>query len=170
MSNAYHDGMAELILVRHAKSDWSDPSLRDHDRPLNGRGRKNAPEMADRLASTRVRVDLILSSTAVRARTTAEAFAEALGAPLELVSELYLASGNTLLGTARLAATRHDLETIMVVAHDPGITDLANDLSDGGIQHMPTAAVARFKLAGGWDTQECIVDTWDYDTVRGIAD
>lgn len=158
--------MAELILVRHAKSDWSDPSLRDHDRPLNGRGRKNAPEMADRLASTRVRVDLILSSTAVRARTTAEAFAEALGAPLELVSELYLASGNTLLGTARLAATRHDLETIMVVAHDPGITELANELSSGGVHHMPTAAVARFQFAGAWDARELVVESWDFDTVR----
>lgn len=158
--------MAELILVRHAKSDWSDPSLRDHDRALSGRGRKNAPEMADRLASTGVVVDIILSSTAVRARTTAEAFAEALGAPLELVSELYLALGNTLLGTARLAATRHDLETIMVVAHDPGITDLANELSSGGVHHMPTAAVARFQFAGAWDARELVVESWDFDTVR----
>lgn len=158
--------MAELVLVRHAKSDWGDPSLRDHDRPLNGRGRKNAPDMADRLAATGVSVDLILSSTAVRARTTAQAFAEALDAPLELIPELYLASGSTLLGAARLAATRNGFETIMVVAHNPGITDLANELSGGGIHHMPTAAVARFELAGGWGAQELIVDAWNYDTVR----
>ena len=70
--------MVELVLVRHAKSDWGDPGLPDHERPLNARGTANAPMMARRLADTGITVDRIVSSTAVRARTTAAAFGAAL--------------------------------------------------------------------------------------------
>ncbi|MEZ5085116.1 MAG: histidine phosphatase family protein [Tessaracoccus sp.] len=81
--------MITLILVRHAKSDWSNPMLSDHDRPLNARGTRNAPMMAKRLADTGVDVQRILSSTALRARSTAAAFSAELGVPVELDEDLY---------------------------------------------------------------------------------
>lgn len=145
--------MIELILVRHAKSDWGDPELADHDRPLNPRGQRNAPMIAERLAQSGVEVERIISSTAVRARTTAEYFAAALGAEVELDHELYLASAETLLAKATAAGT----STVLLVAHDPGLSDLAARLSDGGIEHMPTCAVARFTMG---------TDSWTLDTPR----
>lgn len=138
-----HQELSELVLVRHAKSDWGDPSLRDHDRPLNARGTRDAPVMAQRFAALGHPVDVILSSTATRARRTAEAFAAALGLEVTLDPELYLASAERLLAKA----TASGAHAVLLVAHNPGITDLAYRLSDGGIAHMPTCAVARFVWA-----------------------
>lgn len=156
--------MRTLVLVRHAKSDWGRPDLEDHDRPLNDRGRADAPRMAKRLAAGGIRLDVILASTAVRAHTTAQAFAAELGAPLRTDPELYGASASVLLQTA--AAERSP--AVMVVAHDPGMTVLAERLSGGGIGHMPTCAVARFT----WETDDWDVATatdpaaWEFDSPR----
>lgn len=144
-----HDELSELVLVRHAKSDWGDPSLRDHDRPLNARGTRDAPVMAQRFAALGHPVDVILSSTATRARRTAEAFAAALGLEFTLDPELYLASAERLLAKA----TASGAHAVLLVAHNPGITDLAYRLSDGGIAHMPTCAVARFVWAEEQSTE-----------------
>ena len=160
--------MVELVLVRHAKSDWGDPGLPDHERPLNARGAANAPMMARRLADTGITVDRIVSSTAVRARTTAAAFGAALGCEVELEPHLYDSSANTLLEAAVAAGTEARAHTIMLVAHNPGITDLASRLSTGGIEHMPTCAVARFVWATD-DWNEAVTrspDSWSLDTVR----
>jgi len=160
--------MVELVLVRHAKSDWGDPGLPDHERPLNARGTANAPVMARRLADTGITVDRIVSSTAVRARTTAAAFGAALGCEVELEPHLYDSSANTLLEAAVAAGTEARAHTIMLVAHNPGITDLASRLSAGGIEHMPTCAVARFVWATD-DWNEAVTrspDSWSLDTVR----
>lgn len=160
--------MVELVLVRHAKSDWGDPGLPDHERPLNARGTANAPMMARRLVDTGIAVDRIVSSTAVRARTTAAAFGAALGCEVELAPHLYDSSANTLLEAAVAAGTAGRAHTIMLVAHNPGITDLASRLSTGGIDHMPTCAVVRF----GWATDDWreaatrSPDSWSLDTVR----
>lgn len=139
--------MITLILVRHAKSDWSNPMLSDHDRPLNARGTRNAPMMAKRLADTGVDVQRILSSTALRARSTAAAFSAELGVPVELDEDLYHAFPRTLLTKAAEAG----VPSVMIVAHDPGLSDLASRLSNGRITHMPTCAVATFT----WQT-----DSW----------
>src|SRR5215207_4241446 len=101
--------MIRLALVRHAKSDWGDPALDDHDRPLNDRGMRDAPRMARQLAESGFRADLILSSTALRARTTAEAFAAELGVAVSLDPELYGAPPRTLLATAAASAARRVL-------------------------------------------------------------
>ncbi len=156
--------MIRLALVRHAKSDWGDPGLDDHDRPLNGRGLRDAPRMAAGLAETGFRPAMILSSTAVRARTTAEFFAEALGVPLELQERLYGASASALMDAA--AASGH--ASVMVVAHDPGMSDFAAQLSGGGILHMPTCAVATFTWGtDDWDVATAIdPDDWTWDTPR----
>lgn len=156
--------MIELILVRHAKSDWGDPGLRDHERTLNERGLRDAPAMAERLATTDTKVERILSSTAVRARTTAAEFGAALDVDVELDPELYAAPADTLLAKAAEAGAR----SVMVVAHSPGISELAAQLSNGGIEHMPTCAVARF----AWDAESWeevagrAADRWELDTPR----
>ncbi|MBN9213466.1 MAG: phosphohistidine phosphatase [Microbacterium sp. SCN 70-200] len=153
--------MTTLVLVRHAKSDWGNPGLDDHDRPLNDRGMRDAPVLAARLADTGLQLGALLSSTALRARTTAGFFAAALGVEAELDEELYGAPASTLL---RTAAAR-GVDAVMVVAHDPGMTVLADRLSGGGIGHMPTCAVATFR----WDTPDWDVatatdpDAWEFD-------
>lgn len=156
--------MIDLVLVRHAKSDWGEPGLADHDRPLNDRGHRDAPAMAARLAATGVRPAVLLSSTALRARTTAFAFGDALGVEVELRAELYGASARTLLATAAASGA----SSVMLVAHDPGMTDLAEELSGGGISHMPTCAVAHFTWdTDDWDVAESIPPTtWDQQTPR----
>ncbi|AZS44320.1 phosphohistidine phosphatase [Microbacterium oleivorans] len=158
--------MITLILVRHAKSDWA-TGQDDHERPLNDRGRRDAPTMARRLAATGVRPARILSSTAVRARTTAQVFAEALGVTVETDEGLYGAAGSRLLD----AAAASGVTDVMVVAHDPGMTVLAERLSDGGIGAMPTCAVATFF----WDTDDWDVATavpparWSIDIPRDVS-
>lgn len=156
--------MIELVLVRHAKSDWGDPALADRDRPLNARGTRDAPVMAGRFAEPGVGVQRLLSSTAVRARTTAEIFGAALGVEVGLDPELYLASAATLLAKAAATST----PSVMLVAHDPGLSDLAARLSDGGIEHLPTCAVARFSWnVASWDEiASRVADSWSLDTPR----
>jgi phosphohistidine phosphatase len=156
--------MIRLALVRHAKSDWGDPSLDDHDRPLNDRGKRDAPRMARRLAETGLRPDVILSSTALRARTTAEAFAAELRIAVSLEPELYGAPAGSLLAVA--AAT--GAASVLVVAHDPGMSVLAGRLSDGRIEHMPTCAVATFAWdEDDWDVIDSVEPAeWTYDTPR----
>lgn len=143
--------MIRLALVRHAKSDWDDPLLDDHDRPLNERGRGDAPRMAERYAASAFRPAVILSSTALRARTTAQAFSAATGVAVTLREQLYGAGATSLLS----AAAESGADAVMIVAHDPGMSMLAAHLSDDGIAHMPTCAVATFT----WDA-----DDWDVAT------
>ncbi|MFT4134945.1 SixA phosphatase family protein [Microbacterium sp.] len=156
--------MTALVLVRHAKSDWGHPRLDDHDRPLNERGLRDAPEMASRLAATGFIPDAILASTALRARTTAGFFGEALGLKPELREELYGAPARTLLA----AAVDSGATSVLIVAHDPGMTVLAGLLSDGGIGHMPTCAVARFTWdADDWEVASAIEPaSWSFDSPR----
>lgn len=145
--------MIRLVLVRHAKSDWGNPALDDHDRPLNDRGIRDAPRMARELAETGFRPEVILSSTALRARTTAEAFAAEFGVAVNLNPELYGAPGRTLLAAAAASGAHQ----VIVVAHDPGMTDLAEQLSGGGIGHMPTCAVATFTWhQDDWDVLDAV--------------
>lgn len=156
--------MTRLALVRHAKSDWGDPTLDDHDRPLADRGRRDGPRMAARLAESGFRPDVILSSTAVRARTTAGFFSKEFGVPVTLEERLYGAGASVLMH----AAAESGAESVMVVAHDPGMSVLAEMLSHGGIAHMPTCAVATFRWdADDWDIATALdPDDWTLDTPR----
>lgn len=154
--------MTTLVLVRHAKSDWGSPALDDHDRPLNARGLRDAPVLARRLAVSGVRPQALLSSTALRARTTAAFFGEALGLEPELDPELYGAPASRILA----AAVARGVDRVAVVAHDPGMTVLAERLSRGGIGHMTTCAVATFVwTSDDWDVAEAIdPDSWTFDS------
>jgi phosphohistidine phosphatase len=156
--------MIRLALVRHAKSDWGDPHLDDHDRPLNERGLRDAPRMARRFADSAFRPDLILSSTAVRARATAAAFGSATGVAVTVQERLYGAPAGLLLS----AAAESGSNAVVVVAHDPGMSMLAAQLSDGGIAHMTTCAVATFTWdADDWEIATAIdPDEWTFDVPR----
>lgn len=153
--------MTTLVLVRHAKSDWGDPRLDDHDRPLNARGLRDAPALARRFVGAGVPVDALLSSTALRARTTAGFFGAALRIAPELDESLYGASASSLLA----AAASRNVSSVMIVAHDPGMTVLADRLSGGGIGHMPTCAVATFRWSTpDWDVATSIDPAgWEFD-------
>ncbi len=156
--------MTTLVLVRHAKSDWGDPGLDDHDRPLNERGLRDAPRMAGRLADTGLQPDAILASTALRAATTAGFFGGVFDLPVEPDEGLYGAPASVLLR----AAVERGVDTVIVVAHDPGMTVLASQLSGGGIGHMPTCAVATFVWdEDDWDVASALDPaSWTFDSPR----
>jgi phosphohistidine phosphatase len=136
--------MKTLFLVRHAKSSWDDPALPDEDRALNDRGRRDAPKMGKRLAKRDVVPDLILSSPARRALTTAKIIAKKLGYKLkniEVDDRLYASTADDLLEVIRKLGDKR--ESVMLFGHNPELTELAHRLS-GEITHMPTCAVAEF--------------------------
>lgn len=142
--------MKKVILLRHAKSSWDDPSLDDHDRPLNGRGQKSAPVIAAWLANRRHLPDRVLCSSSTRTRETVDRMKPELpGLPdPEIDPELYHASPSAM--RERLAQLPAECDTVMVVGHQPGLGALARKLSDGqerrrcrrAYEHFPTAAAA----------------------------
>jgi phosphohistidine phosphatase len=147
-----------LLLLRHAKSAWSDPKLDDHDRPLNGRGERAAKAVADHIAGQGLRPDLILCSTAIRTRQTLAPLIKRLGTPappISLESGLYLASEVALL--ARLQAVADDVPTLLLIGHNDGIGQLAADLAGSGPpealsalrEKYPTGALAVLGLRDG---------------------
>ena len=134
--------MKTLTLVRHAKSSWKDNSLTDRDRPLNKRGRRDAPIMGKRISEAGIRPSLIVCSPAVRAWTTAKAVANEIGYPLEFLQRedsLYLASLDDLLDVVFSQET--GFNSLMVIGHNPGLTTFANYLSPGVTNNVPTAGV-----------------------------
>ena len=137
--------MKTLLVLRHAKSSWNDPALDDHERPLNERGRRDAPRMGELAQEYGLRPDVVISSDAVRARLTAEAVAEAAGYAGEILLDqrLYIASPAEIILVLR--TMREDAETIMIVGHNPGLEELVERLT-GERQDMPTAALAQIGL------------------------
>lgn len=135
--------MKRLTLVRHAKSDWSLPGQNDWDRPLNKRGQRDAPEMARRLRSRKLKPELMLSSPAVRAVSTASVMARELNVPVALIAQderLYLAPPSDMLTVLRELGgeTKH----VMMFGHNPGITEFANRLSASDqIDNLPTCGI-----------------------------
>lgn len=140
--------MKTLLLARHAKSDWAFPHLSDHDRPLNTRGRRDAPAMARRLADDGVELDHIVSSTATRARSTADEYAAAFGITLVEEAQLYAASARSILAIA--AALPEQSSVAMLVGHNPGMSDAVAELTGEFVQ-LPTCAVAECAVdVGSW--------------------
>jgi phosphohistidine phosphatase len=131
-----------LTLLRHAKSSWEDPALGDFDRPLNSRGRRDAPEMGRRLKARGEVPDLIISSPARRALATARMVAREVGMPEQrIIAEpgLYHAGGATILSIVRSLESLAD--HLMLIGHNPGFNDAANSLSEARIDNLPTAAM-----------------------------
>lgn len=157
--------MKTLILVRHAKSSWGDPALADRDRPLNERGLRDVATMGQRLAQRGARPDVLLASPATRALTTAEHLAQALGIKrrdIVLDERLYAAAANELLAVIRALGTAH--ERVMLVAHNPGLSDLAHRFASE-ITHMPTCAVVEltFAVAAWGDIGEAVPTSVVFD-------
>jgi len=144
--------LKELILVRHAKSSWKDPTLSDHERPLNMRGKRDAPEMGERLAASGYDPDLIVTSSAVRALDTARTIAGKLGYLRESIAvegRLFHAGVAELLQVIR--GVDDSVDILMLFGHNPGLTDLANHIGPREILNMPTCAVLHLRFqAGTW--------------------
>ena len=141
--------MKILTLVRHAKSDWKDASLSDKQRPLNRRGKRDAPEMGRRIARHGIRPSLIITSPAVRAWTTAKIIAGEISYPAEFLqreASLYLASLDDLLDA--VVAQDNGFNNLMVVGHNPGMTEFANFLLPGLTNNPPTAGVVSVQFEG----------------------
>ena len=134
--------MKTLTLVRHAKSSWDHPGLADFDRPLNQRGERDAPGIGARLAVAIETLDAIVSSPALRARQTALALAGGVGFPeaeIRFEGGLYGASAAEMTATVR--RFDNDAQTVAIVGHNPGMTDLANRFTGRYIDNIPTAGV-----------------------------
>ncbi|MGO4581723.1 histidine phosphatase family protein [Cupriavidus sp. 2TAF22] len=143
--------MKTLFLVRHAKSSRDDPSLPDRQRPLDDRGRRDASKMGKRLADRGVEPDLLVSSPALRALTTAQLIADKIGykrKDIVVDERIYASSPDKLL--AVICALDNGLDRVMLVGHNPEFTDLAHRLSSTIID-MPTCAVVEFHFdAKAW--------------------
>jgi phosphohistidine phosphatase len=134
--------MKTLTLLRHAKSSWADPTLDDFDRPLNPRGRRDAPEMGRRLKARGDTPDLIISSPARRALATARMVVREIAIPEDRIIEepaLYHASAGKIMSIVRSLESM--AEHLMLVGHNPGFNDFANSLTDTQVDNLPTAAV-----------------------------
>lgn len=139
--------MKTLFLIRHAKSSWENISLNDFDRPLNERGKKNAPKMGEVLAAKKIIPDLIISSPAKRAIKTAQIIADKLGYKKNKIvkaQEIYEADVNTLLSL--ITRINADYNTVMLFGHNPGITEFLNYLTSANIANIPTCGVAQIKF------------------------
>jgi phosphohistidine phosphatase len=137
--------MKTLLLLRHAKSSWKDDSLDDHDRPLNKRGKREAPRMGQLLKEVNLLPDLIVSSSARRARKTAEHVIHASGyrGETRFTGELYDAPPQRLLEF--LAVLPESLERVLVVGHNPGLEELLESLT-GEYRPLSTASLAQVEL------------------------
>ena len=139
--------MKILTIMRHAKSSWKDMSLSDRDRPLNKRGKRDAPEMGRRIQEHGIRPSLIVSSPAKRAWSTAKAVADAINYPREFLQKedaLYLASLDTILDV--IMAQDNGFNNLMLFGHNPGFTDMANFLVPGLTNNLPTAGVVSVEI------------------------
>lgn len=145
--------MKTLYLLRHAKSSWDFPQLSDHDRPLNNRGRTDAPLIGEKLAERNIRPDLMVSSPAVRALTTATLVAKEIGYEVEriaVVERAYHADTEDLLEI--IQETPPKVEELMLVGHNDGLTDLVNQLSPTYIDNVPTTGIVSLSFdTSSWE-------------------
>lgn len=144
--------MKTLLIIRHAKSSWDNSIVNDIDRPLNDRGKRDAPAMAQRLIKTNVRIGLFVSSPAKRARNTAALFIREYGRPekeILFIPELYHASVQTFKETVSALDEKYD--SVALFSHNPGITAFVNTLTSVRLDNMPTCGVfAVTSLAEHW--------------------
>ena len=137
--------MKTLLILRHAKSSWDNPSLNDYDRPLNPRGLKTAPLMGQFALHNKLVPDAIFSSPAIRAIHTAKLFAQWAGYPNEIqtIARFYPGNPNDYVET--LSSEKAESPIVMVVGHNPGLELLLEHLADIK-EHLPTGALAQIQL------------------------
>ena len=154
--------MKSLLILRHAKSSWKDLDLTDHDRPLNKRGKGDAPRMGELLKREHLVPDTIISSSAIRARATAEAVAKASGYKGEIISNSSLYAAEPQAYIDALHGISDDHARALVIGHNPGLEELVEMLTSE-FHVMPTCALAHIKLR---------VQSWvdiDYKTKGRLA-
>lgn len=138
-----------LYLLRHAKSSWAEPSLPDHDRPLAPRGERACALIAEYLRRNEIRPELVLCSSATRTRDTLERIVSALGdTDVSVEDDLYGASASELL--TRLRAIPDAVPSVLLIGHNPGIQELALDLTAASEAEFPTAALATLVVHEPW--------------------
>lgn len=138
----------QLLLVRHGKSDWGNSHLSDFDRPLNPRGQRNAPEMASRILQKDLVPQLLVSSPALRAITTARHFSQVWHKSLDQIKEetaIYEADVNTLLKVVNKLSNKYN--RVAIFGHNPGFTDFANYLSDASIYNIPNCGIVLIEFS-----------------------
>lgn len=139
--------MKTLLLIRHAKSSWENITQTDFDRPLNERGKHDAPLIAKRIHERKIEIDLFMSSPARRAKKTASYFLEEFGAKekkLQLVPSLYEASVDKYYEAVE--NIKDENNSVAIFAHNPGITDFINSLNCYPIFNMPTCGIVAIKI------------------------
>lgn len=151
--------MPTLLLLRHAKSSWDDPDLDDFDRPLNDRGRRDAPRMGEWLNESPYKPGLVLSSSSKRTRETWALLSDELDHPPSPGFEegLYHASAPTIIGAARRLP--EEIDTAMIIGHNPGLGRAMNELAGTGpgrlrrrmASKVPTCALAVLRWDGDWE-------------------
>lgn len=132
----------QLYIIRHAKSDWSYKNLSDFERPINQRGKLNAPYTANILKQKGVMPDLVISSPAVRALTTAEIISKEIGYPVDQIDQqhrVYNAHVDTLLDLVHKLDDKY--QSVMIFGHNPGMTFLASFLCREETERLPTCSV-----------------------------
>lgn len=141
--------MKKLLLIRHAKSSWDDPDLDDHERPLNARGERDSFTIARFLADNDEGLEVIYSSTAIRALDFAQVISELCDITLVPELSFYTFDEDQLMEILR--SLPDSLSRVAVVAHNPAVTQLVNRLSDADLENVPTAGVTSI---------ECDIDEW----------
>ncbi len=139
--------MKTIYLVRHAKSDWGNASTGDFDRTLNERGMKNAPVMAARLKKKGILPELVISSPATRALTTAELFSETLGYPEEKIQKRMEIYRGGVLDLLKIVQQIPDLyDSAMLFGHNPTLTEFSNLLTGSYTENLVTCGVIKIEL------------------------
>lgn len=141
--------MKRLFLIRHAKSSWDEEGLADFERPLNKRGKRDAPFMASLLKKEKIKPDLIISSPAVRALSTAEKFAEEFEYPPDkiiLEKSIYLSGLKELESIVQSIPDKHS--TVFIFGHNPALTNYANHLGSKIIDNIPTCGIVGLEFKG----------------------
>ena len=147
--------MKEFYLIRHAKSDWNDPDLTDFERPLNQKGLKDAPFMAEKLAYLNFNPELIVCSPSKRTTTTSELISKKTATLY--VSSIYEASLEDLIHLMNMLPSEHS--SIAIIGHNPSIINLSNYLTGDIIDHMPSCSIIKIELA---------IDEWN-EVTQGIG-
>lgn len=160
--------MKALYLLRHAKSSWSDGSLSDKERPLNNRGLHDAPMMGERLAARGEELDRVISSPALRARTTAELFSDKAGVMLQDIEsepDLYFLGSGSIEDV--ILAQDDQVDALLLVFHNPDITHFVNSVDyDVRIDNVPTCGLIRMNCDisqwRDWSRDNTDFDYFDY--------
>ena len=164
--------MKTLYLLRHAKSSWSFDDLTDQERPLNDRGRDDAPRMGQALAKRGIKPDVLVSSSAVRALSTAVLVARELSFAHEKITvdpAIYRADADALVAIIR--ALPDATESALLVGHNPTITGAANILSPSSFHELPTAAVVclRFSTDNWEEVARANAEFYFYDYPKNAS-